>query len=71
MLIKLAGSIGGKEVFGKLDEAKIEDVDGRKVRVEMPLCARIDAEIRCTGKFEATYEKGVVGPKWINVTYPT
>lgn len=57
------------EVVAKLDEAVIEDI-GKKVKVSMPLCARTDTELRCTGKFEATYEKGVVGPQEVHITYP-
>lgn len=58
-----------KELFARFDEAVIEDL-GEKVKVSMPLCGRVDKELKCTGKFEATYFKGVVGPTEVRITYP-
>ena len=54
-----------------VSDVKVKDL-GPDIEVTMPLCARTPTgEIKCTGKFRAVYTKGVVGPKEVQIIYPT
>jgi len=52
-----------------VSDVKVKDL-GPDIEVTMPLCARVNREIKCTGLFKAVYEKGVVGPKEVTIIYP-
>lgn len=41
------------------------------VTVKMKICTRVAGVVKCKdGGFEATYEKGTVGPTAVSVSYP-
>ena len=53
------------------EDIKIDEEE-EKIRIRMPLCIRTpEKEIKCEPEgFEATYEKGVVGPIEVKLKYP-